>query len=385
MPSGAPMWSSALPRHKHAAAPGALAPVHRTGLHGGHTGPVSVLPHAQHGIACPQRAQRASAAAPAKFGRWRCSAVRCCGSTPSSARWQPAFAAIRKPSRPPAPGGRWTCSPSITSMWRQARWARCAWWASPWICWTPPCHTPAQQGGSGRAAHPQPRRQQRLAAGRARHAASGDAVLHPQVLLVNSRLSDDLSQHFAALAAEARLPTTELGRLFCRASPSGLPSPPCCRPPPPQKRTVGRPLRYCGALGVLLTSVGVSRLARRCGRSTSSNLQSLADEAATPSRSATWRAVARAAPGGPGQRQWRRRGLSPGRAGAAPGPAPCLPQQATQGAPGGTCFTGQFRRFGEVEGVRPHHHRAAAGGRLDQVLPAQGAKLPPSSTTSASV
>ena len=40
----------------------------------------------------------------AKFGRWRCSAVRCCGSTPSSARWQPAFAAIRKPSRPPAPG-----------------------------------------------------------------------------------------------------------------------------------------------------------------------------------------------------------------------------------------------------------------------------------------
>ena len=30
-------------------------------------------------------------------------------------------------------------------------------------------------------------------------------------LRCKARLSDDLSQHFAALAAEARLPTTELG------------------------------------------------------------------------------------------------------------------------------------------------------------------------------
>lgn len=45
------------------------------------------------------------------------------------------------------------------------------------------------------------------------HAMRHPAMLYsiPQVLLVNSRLSDDLSQHFATLAAEARLPTTELG------------------------------------------------------------------------------------------------------------------------------------------------------------------------------
>ena len=45
------------------------------------------------------------------------------------------------------------------------------------------------------------------------HAMRHPAMLYsiPQVLLLNSRLSDDLSQHFAALAAEARLPTTELG------------------------------------------------------------------------------------------------------------------------------------------------------------------------------
>ncbi|WP_157020008.1 hypothetical protein [Acidovorax temperans] len=45
------------------------------------------------------------------------------------------------------------------------------------------------------------------------HAMRHPAMLYsiPQVLLVNSRLSDDLSQHFASLAAEARLPTTELG------------------------------------------------------------------------------------------------------------------------------------------------------------------------------
>ena len=72
----------------------------------------------------------------------------------------------------------------------------------------------------------------------------------PQVLLVNSRLSDDLSQHFAALAAEARLPTTELGASVLSGEPIWAAIATILQTtPPPQKRTVGRPLRYCGAPG----------------------------------------------------------------------------------------------------------------------------------------
>ena len=35
---------------------------------------------------------------------------------------------------------------------------------------------------------------------------------------------------------------------------------------------------------------------------------------------------------------------------------------------------GQRGGFQKIEGVRPHHHRAAAGGGLNQVLPAQWRK-----------
>ena len=84
------------------------------------------------------------------------------------------------------------------------------------------------------------------------HAMRHPAMLYsiPQVLLVNSRLSDDLSQHFAALAAEARLPTTELGASVLSGEPIWAAIATMLQTtPPPQKRPVGRPLRYCGAPG----------------------------------------------------------------------------------------------------------------------------------------
>jgi hypothetical protein len=43
---------------------------------------------------------------------------------------------------------------------------------------------------------------------------------------------------------------------------------------------------------------------------------------------------------------------------------------------------GQLGGLQDIEGVRPHHHGAAAGGGFDEVLAAQGAKLPPSKATS---
>ena len=142
MPSGAPMWSSALPPPQTCSSAwrACTSSSHRTPWRPYRTCFGTSSCPARHCLPPTSPARQRSRAA--KFGRWRCSAVRYCGSTPSSARWQPAFGAIRKPSRPPVPVGRWTCSPSITSMWRPARWARCAWWASPSICWTPPCHTP---------------------------------------------------------------------------------------------------------------------------------------------------------------------------------------------------------------------------------------------------
>jgi hypothetical protein len=58
-----------------------------------------------------------------------------------------------------------------------------------------------------------------------------------------------------------------------------------------------------------------------------------------------------------------------------PAMRPRATASSMSGHPGGSAlFQRHAGRLGEVEGVRPHHQRAAAGGGLDQVLPAQRRK-----------
>ena len=166
------------------------------------------------------------------------------------------------------------------------------------------------------------------------HAMRHPAMLYsiPQVLLVNSRLSDDLSQHFAALAAEARLPTTELGASVLSGEPiwaaiaTMLQTPPRPRSAPFDDRS-GTAAHLRGCLPAL------ARQSLHCGAAaappaTFSLWPMKLQRPAGQPPGGLWRAQP---PGGPGQRPLRRPGLCPGRAGVAPRPAPCLPQQATQG------------------------------------------------------